>query len=271
MDNAVRMIVMDLDDTLLNEDLEISPYTEKVVKNAQSQGIAAVIASGRPTPAIMPYARQLGLAENGGYVISYNGAIVTDCATGQDIFRCMLTAEDIELLLGIHAANDVFIHTYMDGAVVTPKTNEFTEFEGKLTGMPVREVDDLAGSLDRELVKILLLDEPARLKALEERLRPQIGDRLSMNISKPFFLEFTNRLVDKAKSIAFLCNRLGIDISDAMAIGDSYNDITMIRDSGFGVAMANAPADVKRHAKHITHCNNTDGVATAINRFALAV
>ncbi|WP_320824032.1 Cof-type HAD-IIB family hydrolase [Reinekea sp.] len=271
MKKNVKMIVMDLDDTLLNDDLVISDYTKGVIGNAQRSGIKIVIASGRPTPAIWRYAQELKLAENNGYVISYNGAIAHRCDTSEEIFRCTLTWENIDLLNRVYKEKSAFIHTYIDNQVVTPEHNPHTDFEGKLTGMPVVKVDDFRAEIKQEVVKILLLEEPTRLKQIEAELRPLIGDSMSMNISKPFFLEFTNKRVDKSKTIDFLCALENIDMQDVMAIGDSYNDITMIRDCGFGVAMNNGPVDVKIHAAHITHCNNTDGVATAINRFVLAV
>ena len=271
MNKNVKMIVMDLDDTLLNDDLVISDYTKQVISNAQRSGIKIVIASGRPTPAILPYAEELRLADYNGYVISYNGAIAHRCDSNEEIFRCTLTWDNIDLLTSVYKEKSAFIHTYIDDRVVTPEHNPHTDFEGQLTGMPVVKVDDFRAQIQQEVVKILLLEEPTRLKQIEVELRPLIGDSMSMNISKPFFLEFTNKRVDKSKTIDFLCGLENINKQDVMAIGDSYNDITMIRDCGLGVAMLNGPMDVKKYAAHITHCNNTDGVATAINRFALAV
>lgn len=266
-----KLIVMDLDDTLLDDNLVISDYTQYVIENAQKRGIKIAIASGRPTPAIMPYAKQLNLDLSGGYVVSYNGAIITECETGKDIFSTTLTFENIDLLCDLYKKHDAFIHTYIDGEVVTPEHNIHTDFEGKLTGMPVVQINNFRESIKSEVVKILLLQDPEKLKKIEKDLKPIIGNSMSMNISKPFFLEFTNKNVDKSKTLQHLCSKLNITMNEVMAIGDSYNDITMIRDSGTGVAMYNAPDDVKKFAKYITHCNNTDGVATAINKYALAV
>lgn len=271
MNKNIKMIVMDLDDTLLNDELQISDYTKKVIFNAQKKGIKIVLASGRPTAAIMPYAEELNLAENDGYVISYNGAIATKCSTKEEILRKTLTWENIDLLTEIHSERDVFIHTYINEEVITPKHNIHTDFEGRLTGLPVKEVSNFRETIKSEVVKILLLEEPEKLKKIETELKPVIGDSMSMNISKPFFLEFTNKEVDKDKTIDFLCKQINISKNEVMAIGDSYNDLTMIKGCGFGVVMSNGRSEVKKHAKHITHCNNTDGVATAINRFALAV
>lgn len=271
MNKNIKMIVMDLDDTLLNDELIISDYTKKVIFNAHKEGIKIVIASGRPTPAIMPYAKELRLKENAGYVISYNGAILTDMATGEIITSTTLTMENVDFLLKTVDEKNLLVQTYINGSIVTPKHNEYTDFEGKLTGMPVIECENLRNEIKKEVPKILLMENPIRLKEVEAELKPVIGNSMTMNISKPFFLEFTNITVDKNKTIEYLCNKIGIDKNDVMAIGDSYNDLTMIKGCGLGIVMSNGPEDVKQHACHVTHCNNTDGVATAINRFALAV
>ena len=265
----VKMVVMDVDDTLLTSDLEISDYTKQVISNCQENGIRVVLASGRPKAALMSFADQLNLAEHDGYVISYNGAVVTECATGEDVSQTLLDEVDTNFLLGIAEQNDVWIHTYVGNEILTPERNKYTDFESHLTGIPQREVENLRVEITSPVVKILMLQEPEKLKAFSELIHDEVEARVTMNISKPFFLEFTNRAVDKSRSLAFLCDRVGISMNQVMAIGDSYNDLTMIRDAGFGVAMENAPEDVKKFANHITHSNDTDGVATALNRFAL--
>lgn len=266
--DEVKLIVMDVDDTLLNSELEISEYTRQVISNCQKDGIRVALASGRPKAALMHFAEELNLAEHGGYVISYNGAIVTDCELGKDVSKTLLEPEDTEFLIDISEKNDVWIHTYVGNEILTPENNEYTVFESELTGIPLREVKDFRAEITNPVVKILMLQEPEKLKAFSQLIESEVKDRVMMNISKPFFLEFTNKAVDKSRSIAFVCDRIGIPMSNVMAIGDSYNDLTMIRDAGVGVAMENAPADVKQYADFITHSNDTDGVATALNRFA---
>lgn len=270
MKHKIKMIVMDMDDTLLNDDRKISDYNKQVIFNAQKDGIKIVLASGRPEPAIKEFAEELKLKENYGFVISYNGAILTDCATGKEITSTKLTIKDISFIKEQALKYNLFLQTYINGEVVTDRDNKHTDFEGMLTGMPTRVETDLMETLNHEVVKIILMEDPTKLKAAEQKIRMDITDNVTMNISKPFFLEFTNIAVDKDKTIDVLCKTIGIKKDEVMAIGDSYNDLTMIKGCGLGIAMDNGPDDVKKHANHITHCNNSDGVATAINRYALA-
>lgn len=269
MNKKIKMIVMDLDDTLLNDDLIISDYTKQVIFNAQEAGIKIVLASGRPTPAIVPYAKELRLKENYGFMISFNGAVLTDCATDQVITSTMLTLENIKFVKEKAIEHNLYFQTYINDEVMTDRANEYTDFEGSLTKMPVKVKKNIISELDHEVVKIILTEEASKIKKVEESLIPLVGDSMTMNISKPFFLEFTNIAVDKNKTITVLCEKLGIEKDEVMAIGDSFNDLTMIKGCGIGVVMENGPEEVKKHANHITHCNNKDGVATAINRFAL--
>lgn len=271
MNKNIKMIVLDLDDTLLNDDLQISDYNKKVIFNAQKSGIKIVLASGRPTPAILPFANELKLEVNGGYVISYNGAILTDMTTNKVLTSTTLSHENIDFLLEFANKNDLYFQTYINGNVTISKENQYSDIEGNLTGMPVVKVENLRHAIEEEPVKVILMQDPAILKEVEKELKPIVENIMTMNISKPFFLEFTNINVDKNKTIDFLCNVTGINKDEVMAIGDSFNDLTMIKGCGIGIVMSNGQDDVKKHAHHVTHCNNTDGVATAINRFALAV
>jgi len=269
--HTTKMIVMDLDDTLLNDGLTIGNYTKQVINNAHKYGIKIIIASGRPTSAIMKFSKELELEKHNGYVISYNGAVITDCVSEENIFEKKLSIKDFQKVCDLAKEKGLFIHTYLGKRIFTSEMNEYTDFEGRLTGMPVTKVNNLKNFINSNVIKTLLLGDPDKLKQVEAEVQPILGNDMSINISKPFFLEFTNKQVDKSKTIDVLIKALGIKKQEVMAIGDSYNDLTMIKDCGIGIVMGNAPEDVKVHADFITHSNNYNGVATAINRYALGV
>ena len=138
MNRQIDMIVMDLDDTLLNDKLKISDYTKQVIFNAQKNGIKIVLASGRPTAAILKYADELKLKENNGYIISYNGAILTECSTGKEISRTTLTWDNIDFLISTAKEKNVYIQSYVNGNVITTQMNPHTDFEGELTLLEFR-------------------------------------------------------------------------------------------------------------------------------------
>ncbi len=262
-----KMVVLDLDDTLLREDLTISDRTRDALLRAQREGVRVVLASGRPTGAIWRYAQELEIARHGGYIISFNGAVVTDCATEQPIFQQALPKETIHELFDHAMEHDALILSYVDDEIVTPRANKWADIERKLTGMEVRETPDFKGAIQQDAIKAIMLQEPEHLKRVSEKLRPLVQDRMNMVISKPFFLEFTDKGIDKRFSLEMLCEKLEILPSEVVAIGDSYNDVGMIRFAGLGICMANGPQDVQAIADHVTESNMEDGIAVALERF----
>jgi Cof subfamily protein (haloacid dehalogenase superfamily) len=261
----IQMIVMDMDDTLLGADHQISPENKLAIEQAQAAGIIIVLASGRPTPAMAPFADQLNL-NNGGFVISYNGAYVTDWSNQQVLFDTCLTKYEHDMLVDAAHAHQSNLHTYVDGDIVTDALNPYTDIEADLTNMPIRCVADLKEAVQGSVPKVLMVAAPEKVKAMSEELKTSLGGRFTISISKPFFLEFTNQQVDKSAGISVLCSNLGIEKAHVMAIGDSYNDLTMIRDCGVGVAMGNAPDDIKAIADIETLSNAEHGVAAIIQR-----
>jgi len=261
----IRMIVMDLDDTLLNEAVEISPANQAAITRAQAAGLTIVLASGRPLPAMTRYADQLHL-DTAGFVISYNGAYVTDWSNREVLFDTCLSKFECDLLVDTAHTHGVLAQTYLNGAIVTDRMNPYTQLEATLTGMPIVIAEDLKSAVQGKVPKVLMLAEPDKIRAMQRELAHALGDRFTISISKPVFLEFTHRGVDKSRGIDVVCAKLGISKANVMAIGDSYNDLTMLRDCGVGVAMGNAPDDIKIIANVITSDCLHDGVAAMINQ-----
>lgn len=261
----VKMIVMDMDDTLLNHDLTISQENLTAIQTAKDSGIVIVLASGRPTPAMWAYAEQLGLSQ-GGFLVSYNGAYVHDCQTKAVLFDTCLTKAEHDLLVETARIQNCTLHTYVDGDIITNIANAHTDLEAELTGMPIRIVESMIDYVKSTVPKVLLTGEPDQVKRMKAVLSEQFSNQFMISISKPVFLEFTNKAVDKSAGISVICDQLNISKNQVMAIGDSYNDLTMIRDCGFGVAMGNAPDDIKAIANAVTLSCEQQGVAHIINQ-----
>ncbi len=263
------MIVLDLDDTLLRDDHTIAPRTKKALMDAQEAGIKVVLASGRPTFAMTHIAKELELEKYGSFILSFNGAKITNCATEDVLFSSTLSPETVHELYEISKQEGVWIHTYVGDDIVTPANNKYTDIEGEITGMPIIEAANFVEAIQEPVVKVLMVDDPEKLIALEGRLQPQLEGELNVVRSKPFFLEFTEAGVDKGTSLHHLIQQLGIKREEVIAIGDSYNDLAMIEFAGLGVAMGNAPDDIKAVADHVTDTNMEDGVAKVVETYML--
>jgi Cof subfamily protein (haloacid dehalogenase superfamily) len=262
-----KAVAMDLDDTLLTTDLQISAGTKRILMKCQKEGMHIILASGRPIYAIEKYARELELEKYGGYIVGFNGAAVKDCKAQRLIMQKNLPKEYIRTLYELSVKNGVFIHTYVGDEIITPQNNPYTEIEGKLTGMSIRETENFLKSVDREVVKVLMLENPEYLKMVYEKLSTVLGNELSLTISKPYFLEIMDKGIEKSAALLHICNKIGMKKEQLIAFGDSYNDLSMLTTAGLGIAMGNAQIDIKKQADYVTDGNDEDGIANALCRF----
>ena len=264
-----RMLVLDLDDTLLKDYRTVSELTRRRLLEAQQQGMIVVLASGRPTYAMQHLAKELCLAEYGGYLISFNGARITSCANQHILLSVDISHAQMCKLFDLAQEHGVYIQTYTEDHILVSKDNEYTQIEKEITGMDVIECADFKAEIPKTAVKAMMLEHPDRLKEVEKALRPVVENELYMTITKPFFLEFMNPAVDKGKSLVTLAQHLNVPMEQVIAVGDSYNDISMIKAAGLGVAMGNAVEAVKQAADYETADNEHDGVARVVERFFL--
>lgn len=264
-----KMIVLDLDDTLLRDDLTISPRTKQSLMEAQEAGVKVVLASGRPTSGMLPIAEELRLKEYGSFILSFNGGKIINCQTGDEWFSSTLPTEIVNQLYEISLRENVWILTYVGDTIVTEEPNQYTDIEGELTKLPIKVVYSFIDAVTEPVVKVLMLKEPEILAKVEKKLQKELAGSLSVMRSKPFFLEFTESGVTKGTSLNCLIQQLGISRDEVIAIGDGNNDLSMIQFAGLGVAMGNASEAIKAEADFITDTNMNDGVAKVVEEFIL--
>ncbi|MBA4531649.1 Cof-type HAD-IIB family hydrolase [Brevibacillus halotolerans] len=264
-----RMIVLDLDDTLLQDDHTISTRTKIALMKAQEAGVKVVLASGRPTYAMTHIAEELELAKYGSFILSFNGAKIINWKTKEELFSSTLPVQTVHELYDISKKEQVGILSYDGDDIVAETVTAYTQKESEITGMNIKEVGSFKQAITRPVVKVLMVDDPTKLAIVEKKLQKQLEGQLSVMRSKPFFLEFTEAGVDKGTSLHQLIHKLGIEQAEVIAIGDSYNDLAMINFAGLGVAMGNAPDDIKEIADYVTDTNMNHGVAKVVETFIL--
>ncbi|RBW71133.1 Cof-type HAD-IIB family hydrolase [Bacillus taeanensis] len=266
---SYKMIVLDMDDTLLRDDHTISERTKKALMDAQQLGVKVVLASGRPTYAMRAVAKELQLEKYGSFILSFNGAKITNCKTDEDIFSSTLSPETAHRLYDLSCREDVWIHSYVGDVIVTEANNHYTNIEADITGLPIVEVSSFVVAVTEPVVKVLMVEAPEKLIEVEKKLQKELAGELSVMRSKPYFLEFTEAGVTKGTSLNHLIQQLGIKREEVIAMGDSYNDLAMIEFAGLGVAMGNAPDDIKEKADYVTDTNMNDGVAKVVEELVL--
>ena len=260
------MLVLDLDDTLLTDDHTISVENAAMLFKAQELGVYVILASGRPTPAMIAYAKELQL--DNSYMISYNGAVITDLKEDKVIFEQTLTQEQIHELYDYSLKSNTHIITYINGKIVSETNSEYIEIEKNITGLEHNKVLSFKDEVQSSAVKCILLEEPGYLKEVEKDLKAAMP-HLSVSMSKPFFLEVAQNGIDKGASIKFLAEKLTILQSEIIAVGNAGNDLTMIEYAGLGVWVDNVDPELRDKGDVIVASNNNHGVAEVVRRFIL--
>lgn len=267
---AYEVLVLDIDGTLTNSKKEITPKTLEAIIQAQEEGIKVVIASGRPTPGITKIAKTVKLDEYGGYVLSFNGGKIINFKTGEVIYNETLPKGMIPSIYEEAVENQVGIISYEgDDAIAGNGIDEYNELEARINGIGLREVEDFPNYVRFPVNKCLLTGKPEHMAEVEQKMKDRFGNFLNIYRSEPFFVEVMPQNIDKAYSLGKLLKHLGLERSQMIACGDGFNDLSMIKYAGLGVAMANAQEAVKQAADYVTTSNDEDGVAKVIHKFML--
>lgn len=265
---AKKVLVLDIDGTLTNSKKEITEATKEAIWGAINRGHKVMLASGRPTPGMRRYEEELRLPEFGGYLLSFNGARIVDCETGDVIYQRTLPPSTVPKLYYYAKEHGCGIITYLGDTVLSAfEPDEYIELEARINGLPIQVVEDFPYFVDFEVNKCLMTAPPEKAALIEKDLQEKFGDRLSIYRSEPFFIEIMPQNVNKATSLSRVLPVVGATREDAICCGDGYNDIAMIEYAGLGVAMGNAQEAVKQAADYVTTTNDEDGLVHVINEF----
>ncbi len=261
------LIAMDLDETLLGSDFKISERNKKAIKAAKEKGVRVTIATGRMYQSTLPYARELNIDIP---VIAYHGALIR---TYDEILFHYPVDYDSALQI-VEAAERLKYHInlYIDDQVHVREENHFTKLYQTIASVPVITVGDPAAFLrsrKEEPSKLTVIDYEGNLERMEDYLREEFGDNLSVTKSHKFFLELTHKDATKGKALKKLADSFGVKQENVMAFGDSFNDMDMIQYAGLGVAVANARPELKAVANLVADTNTSDGVAKVIEEYVL--
>ena len=267
-----KLLVLDVDGTLLNNEKEISKRTLSTLLKAQHTGIRIVLASGRPTSGLLPLAKALEMGNFGGYIVSYNGAQIINAENGEVMFDKRINPELIPYLEKKARKNNFSIFTYHDEYLLTDNAdNVHIRREAWLNNLRIMEEEEFSIAIDFAPCKcVLVSDDEEALRGLEAHWKRRLDGVLDVFPSEPYFLEVVPCGVDKANTLGVLMEQLGVKREEVIAIGDGVADVTMLQLAGKSVAMGHAQDSVKICADYVTASNEEDGVAQAVEKLVLA-
>ncbi len=265
-----KILVLDIDGTLVNSKKEITPLTLEYLIKIQEAGHIVALASGRPYPGMKKYAQALKLKQYGGYALSFNGALVIDCKTSLPVWEKCIDKSYAALIYDYAVKHGIGMVTYKNDTVITgTPIDDYMEYEARLNYMELKKVDDFVSCVNFDMPKCLLTAKPEVAEKCEKELASMFSPDLNVFRSEPYFIEITASSVDKAESLDGLLGKIGIKREASICCGDGFNDLTMVKYGGIGVAMANAQQIVKDNADYITDSCDADGIVKVIKEFIL--
>ncbi len=261
-----RLLVADIDGTLVTSTREITPRVLAAVREARGAGVRVCLATGRIWPSAEQYFRALGADPP---AILYNGGLVYDFQTGTVLRRVPLAYDHARAVLELlRKFPEVQPHLYAGDRVYTDRASAYTRQYQRKDSLTVEEVGDLVAFLPSEPMKILIIGAREDLVRLQEQVRA-LPMPINTVFSEDTYLEILPQGNSKGAALEFVARQLRIPLAEVIAVGDNLNDLEMIRAAGLGVAMGNAPPELKAQAAYVTATNDEEGLAEVIDRFVL--
>lgn len=266
MKGPIRLVVSDVDGTLVDRDKKLAPATIDAVERLRAAGIGFTIISARPRSGMMPIADTLGIddpmgAFNGGIIFKRDGTLLCqhhiDPAVAKGVFA--LVAE---------AAVDRWVFAD-DHWYASTDQGHHVDHERVASNQQPIVTADFTPYYDRADKLTFVSDDAALLGELHERVRKAFGDKATVVQSQTYYLDVTARAANKGEGVTLLAEAMTTPLAAVAVIGDQGNDIAMFERAGLSVAMGQGPAEVRAKADFVTAGNDADGVAKAIDEIIL--
>lgn len=271
---AIKLILLDLDGTLLTSDKQISPANYDALERCAAAGVHIVPSTGRFYTGMPQVVRDLPFVR---YVVAVNGAQVYDvkedkvlCREEIELDAAFRVFDELDKLpviydcyMGGFGYDDAAMYERIDEFISDPRVNAMV----KGTRKPVPDLRAFLREQGRPLQKIQMFFKDMDRRAVELERLPGLFPDLTVTSSITNNIEFNAKNANKGEALRFLCRHLGLSIEGSMSFGDSSNDLSMIVAAGTGVAMANADQALLDAADYVTDTNDNDGVAKAIAKF----
>lgn len=258
----IDVIALDMDNTLLNSDKQISPRNEAVLKALHEKGVHVVLCTGRPINAIWPYIEQLGLTRDDDYTVTFNGGLVVNNVSKMPVFSMGMSKADLQPVFDFAHEHDYPLDVLDFEQVYEIMDMPRSIYKTVLKNISFndRHFADLPAG-DHRYAKLVMAIPAERLAKIIPTVPEEIKQAVDVVQSQPHILEFLPKGVHKAEGLKHLLQHFGENFTHLMTFGDADNDLTMIQAARDGVVMANGLPQVKAVADHLTASNDDDGVA----------
>ena len=261
----IKMLVLDIDGTIMSADLKISDKIKEYLKILIKNGIKVVIATGRMYSSAIKITKELEIQTP---LICYQGSLIKDTKTNEIIYEVPLEECIAREVIKELRKENVFINIYINDELIVETETQYIQDYSKSKKVSYKVVDDFDLLEFKKLNKILAIDYDAnKIDELIKKLKNKFKEELYVVKSTPYYCEICNIKATKGNAVKYLANKWSIKKEEIMAIGDQDNDIEMLLAAGVKVAVANATEGLKNVADYITDSVENDGAAKAIEKY----
>lgn len=262
----IRLVALDLDGTLLNDDKQIHEHDIKIIQEIMSKGVMVTLASARPLCSMLPYAQQLGINFP---LISLSGSYVSDMQETEILVERPMDLAVFKEMVMVFEEKDYYIKAYSKNRLFVQEDDEVTQRYSKVFKVPYTAVGKKQlRTLDMSLLRLAIFDEPSRIEEARETLG-NWSNYFKVIRDTDRGLEIVEHTVSKGTALKSLCQNFNIALEQVMAIGNEGSDLAMIQSAGLGIAMGNSCEELKEHAAYVTKENAQCGVGFAIQQYIL--
>lgn len=264
--SSIRLLLSDMDGTLLQPDHSLSPATVAAIGRLREAGIAFTLASSRPPRAMREVIGQLQLdlptaAFNGGTLVNPDGSVLA---------AHHIDPKAVRLCLEAFAGHDVAVWVFADGQwLLRDLDGDYVGHERSALGYEPVQVDSFTPYLERVDKIVASSRDFAGLKALESQMAAQLDGLALAARSQDYYLDITALQANKGEALRALAEHLGLELAQTAAIGDGHNDVAMFNVAGLSIAMGQARPEVRSQADRVTGSNKEEGVVQAIDNYLL--
>jgi Cof subfamily protein (haloacid dehalogenase superfamily) len=261
------LIAIDLDGTLVEPRKPVRARVIEAVRAAIAAGVRATIVTGRMYVGTKPFVELLDLD---GPIVLYQGAVIADARTGR-FERELAMPHDVAIeIYTVAKKNGYHVQFYRNDEYFVEENNRYAQLYGRTSGTAAVVVPSLPEAFaGQDSTKVNIVTDIDRTQAAFELMQATLNGKAYVTRSNPEFVEMMNPKVDKGNALRLVAERLGVPMERVLAIGDSYNDLPLLRAAGFAVAMGSSPDELKAEADAVVADVEHDGVAEAIERFVL--
>ncbi len=263
---AIKLVAVDMDDTLLDGTLKVSSRTSEAIDKAHEQGVFVTICTGRMFSSALPFAQKLNMKAP---IITYNGGMIRSALTKEMLFHKTIAPDVADRIVALFREKGWYLQSYINDELYVVERCEKAKHYEKMAGIPAIPIGEKFYSMRHEPTKMLALAQPDEILEIQKIINKEFAGEIFAATSKSTYLELTHPSVNKGHALGLLAESLNISREEVMAIGDSNNDVPMLQYAGLGVAMGNATDKIKAVAKAVTGHNNAHGVAEAIEKYVL--